>query len=297
MQLENEEWNKRLIEYIEKIERKEYEKIDFNQFFRDVFEFRDYKSHFSKNSNKEKIIEYIKTNIQLQEVIAKHFNCKVDEICFEKLNSLNYDGKIKIVLSKANFNDSIKYDLSSLQSIGGDADFSQSQVTDLSSLESIGGNANFIKSKVTDLSSLQSIGGGAYFRNTKEIDLSSLQSIGGRAYFYNSQVTDLSSLQSIDGDADFRQSQVTNLRSLQSIGGDANFINSKVTDLSNLQSIGGRADFRGSKVNNLSSLKEVKGNVYLDDWQAELFGDMFIKEGNHYRFVPESERGSFAEMH
>ena len=217
MQLENEEWNKRLIEYIEKIERKEYEKIDFNQFFRDVFEFRDYKSHFSKNSNKEKIIEYIKTNIQLQEVIAKHFNCKVDEICFEKLNSLNYDGKIKIVLSKANFNDSIKYDLSSLQSIGGDADFSQSQVTDLSSLESIGGDADFRYSKVKDLGSLQSIGGDADFR-------------------YYSKIKDLGSLQSIGGDADFYHSQVTNLSSLQSIGGNAYFINSKVTDLSSLQS-------------------------------------------------------------
>ena len=82
---------------------------------------------------------------------------------------------------------------------------------------------------------------------------------------------------------------------MQSIGGRADFINSKVTDLSNLQSIGGRADFRGSKVNNLSSLKEVKGNVYLDDWQAELFGDMFIKKGNHYKFVPESERATLSE--
>lgn len=28
----------------------------------------------------------------------------------------------------------------------------------------------------------------------------------------------------------------------------------------------------------------------MDDWQAKLFGDMFVKEGDHYRFVPENER-------
>ena len=91
------------------------------------------------------------------------------------------------------------------------------------------------------------------------------------------------------------QFQVTNLSKLQSIGGNAYFKNSEVTDLSALQTINGWADFRGSKVNNLSSLKEVKGKVFLDDWQAELFGDMFVKEGDHYRFVPESERASLKE--
>ncbi len=313
--LEKEEWNKRLIEYIEKIERKEYEKIDFNQFFRDVFEFRDYKSHFSKNSNKEKIIEYIKTNIQLQEVIAKHFNCKVDEICVEEYEPLNSDKKIKICLSDVYFGNSRGYNLSSLQSIGGDAYFKNSQITNLNSLQSIGGNADFRYSQVTDLSSLQSIGGYAYFGDSKVTDLSSLQSIGGEAYFDSSQVTDLSSLQSIGGDACFINSEVTDLNSLESIGGNAYFKYSKVTDLNSLESISGNAyfyysqvtnlsslksvggflDLRDSKVNNLSSLKEVKGNVYLDDWQAELFGDMFVKEGDHYKFVPESERATLSE--
>ena len=295
--LEKEEWNKRLIEYIEKIEKKEYEKIDFDQFCNDVFMFKDYKSHFSKNSNKEKIIEYIKTDVYFQGEITKKFNCKDDEICFEKYEPLNSDKKIKICLSDVYFGNSRGYNLSSLQSIGGDAYFKNSQITNLNSLQSIGGNADFRYSQVTDLSSLQSIGGYACFDSSQVTDLSSLQSIGGDAYFINSKVTDLSSLQSIGGNAYFRYSQVTDLSKLQSIGGGANFKNSQVTNLSKLQSIGGGADFRGSKVNNLSSLKEVKGNVYLDDWQAELFGDMFIKEGNHYKFVPESERGSFAEMH
>lgn len=313
--LEKEEWNKRLIEYIEKIERKEYEKIDFNQFFSDVFKFKDYKSHFSENSNKEKIIEYIKIDKQLQEMVTKSFNCKDDEIYFEEYGSWNYDKKIKVCLSNVNFNNSKKHDLSCLQSIGGDAYFKNSQitnlnslqsigrdawfsnskVTDLSSLQSIGGGAYFSNSKVTNLSSLQSIGGGADFRNSKITNLSSLQSIGGYAAFAYSQITDLSSLQSIGGYAYFRYSKVTNLSSVQSIGGNADFNNSEVTNLSSLESVGGSLDLRDSKVNNLSSLKNVKGNVYLDDWQVMLFGDMFVKEGDHYRFVPESERASLKE--
>ena len=393
--LEKEEWNKRLVEYIEKIERKEYGKIDFDQFCNDVFIFKDYKAHFEENSNKEKIIGYINTNTHLQGKIAKNFNCKVDEIYFEEYDATNYSQKIKVCLKDVDFTYSEEYDLSSLQSICGDAGFKYSQVTDLSSLQSIGGDADFEDSQVTDLSSLQSIGGDVYFGDSQVTDLSSLQSIGGKAYFNDSKikklnilqriggdavfsyskVTDLSRLQSIGGNADFSYSKVTKLNVLQRIGGSADFSDSKVTDLSSLQNIGGNADFNNSivtdlsslqrisgtaffedsqvtdlsslqsigeyvyfrnskisdlsrlqsigggasfcnsqvtdlsalqsvggnlnlinsKINNLFSLKEVKGKVFLDDWQAELFGDMFVREGDHYRFVPESERASLKE--
>ena len=264
-----EEWNKRLVKYIDQIENSKFEEKNFDQFFYDIVEFIDFKLYKGYiNRKKEKILSLIEDNDMLKNLFAKKFKCNLNEISFGRDLYL-HNNKIQFCLGCADFQNSRYYDLSNLQSIGGYADFEDSQVTDLKKLKVIGGYADFKNSKVTDLSSLESIGGNAHFRYTN-INLSNLKSIGG--------------------DAEFRYSQITNLSSLQSIAGYADFSYSKVTDLSNLQSVGGSLNLIGSEVNKLHSLKEVKGNIYLNNWQAKLFGDMFVEEGDHYRFVPERER-------
>ena len=135
--------------------------------------FKDYKSYVGENSNKEKIIEYINTNMQLQEAIAKNFNCNVDEICFEKFR--NYNNKIKVSLDETEFSYGESYDFSNLQCICGDACFYRSQEMVLSRLISIGGEADFVGSQISDLSSLVRIGGNVFFSFSAVINLSGLK--------------------------------------------------------------------------------------------------------------------------
>ena len=284
-----EEWNKRLVKYIDQIENSKFEEKNFDQFFYDIVEFIDFKLYKGYiNRKKKKILSLIEDNDMLKNLFAKKFKCNLNEISFGRDLYL-HNNKIQFCLGCADFQNSRYYDLSNLESIGEYADFYNSQVTDLSNLQSIGGYADFEDSQVTDLKKLKVIGGYADFTNSKVTDLSSLESIGGNAHFRYTNIN-LSSLKSIGGDAEFRYSQITNLSSLQSIAGYADFSYSKVIDLSNLQSVGGSLNLVGSEVNNLHSLKEVKGNIYLNNWQAKLFGDMFVEEGDHYRFVPEDER-------
>lgn len=289
-----EAWSKSLVEYTDQIKNGKFNEKEFYDFYKGFYAFGGPLPSNGLLLRAEDELVYSEIDEKLKKLISEHFDYPTDEICFEEYDAelYKFDNKIKIYLLDVNFYNSPERDLSNLENILGSADFRNSQITSLRNLINIGRNAYFVDSKVSDLSNLRSIGGHANFLGSKVTNLTNLKSIGGSVVFANSNVTDLRSLVSIGQTACFAGSKEINLSNLQTIGDKGDFYASEVSNLGSLQNVGGDLDLRESKVNNLSSLKEVKGKVFMDDWQAELFGDMFVKEGDHYKFVPENERAS-----
>ena len=160
--LEKEEWNKRLIAYGEAIENGDIDVIDMEQFFTDITR-SDYKAHFGKNSNLDKLKDYLNNNTVLQDGIVGYYSKKnnknytIENFCFGNMTPVNANSNIKFVLGNVMLSNSGDFDLSGLEVVIGKALFNCSQVTDLSGLTSIGGDADFTGSQVTDLSSLESV--------------------------------------------------------------------------------------------------------------------------------------------
>ena len=300
--LEQEERNKRLIQYNKDIENGIFKVEHVGQMLEDLFEI-DYKNHgHGENTNKTKLKNNL---VKIKDKLVKYYNCSEEELyvdgidfsctdytkCPYKIiignayfsNSQLTDlGSLQIIGGNTYFRNSQVTDLGNLQTIGGDAYFGGSQVTNLGNLQTIGGNANFEGSQVTDLGNLRTIGGNANFRNSQIIDLGNLQTIGGDAYARNSKITDLGNLQTIGGYAYFGGTQVTNLGNLQTIGGDADFRNSQIIDLGNLQIIGGDALVRNSKITDLGNLQTIGGDAYFGGSQVTNLGNLQTIGGDTY---------------
>ena len=292
--LEQEERNKRLIQYNKDIENGIFKVDHVGQMLEDLFEI-DYKNHgHGENTNKTKLKNNL---VKIKDKLVKYYDCSEEELYVDDIDFSCTDYTkcpYKIIIGDANFEGSQITDLGNLQTIGGNADFVDSEVknlgnlqtiggyasfrmskiTDLGNLQTIGGKANFYGSQITDLGNLQTIGGDANFEGSQITDLGNLQTIGGKANFEGSQVTDLGNLQTIGGNADFRNSQMIDLGNLQTIGGYAYVTNSQITDLGNLQTIGGYAYFEGSQVTNLGNLQTIGGDAYVRNSKITDLGNL-----------------------
>lgn len=175
--LEKEEWNKRLIEYNEKIENGEFRIEDAPGLIEDFLK-KDYRNHGLENSNKTILKNNLKKIIS---ILAQYYECSEEEICVDDIKFKNTDLTVnpyKVIFGNADFTSSKITDLGQLQNIGGTASFGSSKITNLGQLQNIGENAFFSGSKITDLGQLQRIGGFAIFGNSKITDLGQLQNIG-----------------------------------------------------------------------------------------------------------------------
>lgn len=281
--LEKEEWNKRIIEYNEKIDNGEFTIEDVPGLIEDYFK-KDYRSHGYENPNKTNLKNKLK---KVKSILAQYYECSEEEICVDDIIFRNTDltmNPYKIIFGNADFRSSQITDLGQLQIIGGNVDFSYSQITDLDQLESIGGNADFSHSKITDLGQLQSIGGNVRFNRSKIKNLGQIQRIEGNVDFLGSQIADLGQLQKIGGDARFGASQITDLGQLQKIGGDAKFGNSHITDLGQLQIIGGRAYFSDSQITDLGRLQRIGASVDFSNTKITNLGQL-QKIGRNAYFI------------
>ncbi|MBQ6285409.1 MAG: hypothetical protein IJK67_03760, partial [Bacilli bacterium] len=261
--LRKEEWNKRLIKYIHDIENGIFKQENIEQLIEDFFGKYEYKSHGSKNTNKEKLKRLLP---KIKKNIAEYYNCNEEEIAVEDINFSDKKHKnLKTCPYKVIF---------------GNADFSDSRVQDLGNLTIIGGNPYFYHSKVQSLNNLTTIGGNVLFSNSRVQTLGNLTTIGGYADFSNSQIYDLGNLTTIGGNAWFYNSKVQNLGNLTTIGRNADFRNSQIKDLGNLTAIGGLADFKNSKITDFDNIEYIGGNVNADPELMELYYQEFDETGH-----------------
>ena len=285
--LEKEQWNKRLIVWAEKIETETLKEEDVDQLLFDAFEFVDYKSHSSSNSNKDRVIEaiknsYVESNKRARAVIAKKFDCRPEEIGFEAEFADQYgQSKYRVILGDADFIDKTIFGKPfNLTKIFGDAYFTRCRLPGLGSIEYISGDVSFNDSNIWSLDNLEIIGGNVDFSYALVQDLGNLKHIRGKADFFKSQITSLNELESIGGYANFNGSDITTLGKLRSIGGDAVFNDSIVSDLSDLERIGGNAIFKDSNVNNLGKLKSIGGSANFSRSLVTSLGQLETIEGN-----------------
>ena len=172
--LEKEEWNYRLNKYNKEIVNGCFNLDNLKQFYKDLakMEFRAGDS----NSNVLKLEENLHL---LKPVLAKHYDCKEDEIYFGY-----YDGQeicpYKIIIGDAYFKN--VENASKLVKIYGNASFYESKISNLENLEEISGMAIFRKSKIESLEKLKYVGGDVHFGD--KIKVNNLE-VGGKVFYDN----------------------------------------------------------------------------------------------------------------
>ena len=239
--LEKEEWNKRLIRWINKIDNNNLldDEIEFLE--TDLFAKADYKRHANENSNLVELKKRIKGSQQIRNFIAKKYGCLSSEVYigdisrkdvkkiffpyvvvvgnvnfFNAKNVVNMS-KLRIVYGKASFFNSSIRSLSNLEIIG-EGDFGHFRGRTLKKLRMIEKNVNFSCSNDIDLSSLEYIGNDAIFIRSGIKSLCSLIYIGGGAVFFESSISDISKLKCINGTVNFNDCNILTAPSLESLG-------------------------------------------------------------------------------
>lgn len=168
--LEKEEWNTRLIRYTNEIENGKLTQDEIPQLVYDLTKFKDYKSHFIENLNKTRVFRALQTNDYAQDIIAKYFACKKEEISFKEVTYFRYmsNCEYKVILGDANFENSEITQLENLEYIGGYADFSISKVSNIGNLQYIGDYADFSHSKISNLNNIHYIGRTVFLTSEQE---------------------------------------------------------------------------------------------------------------------------------
>lgn len=263
--LEKEEWNKRLVEWVVKIKEDTLKEDEVPSLLYDLYEFDDYKAHFSENSNRDDLRKIIRGNKTIISYLVKTYDCKEEEILFgtkcymdDKTLVFPYSiivGGIKFIYGNENL------DMSKLKAIYGNANFSQVKGVSLPGLTKVFGNVNFINSGDVDLNSLEEIHGIAEFRKSGVRRLPRLKCITLDALFDSSDIEDLSSLEYIGRDARFTTSSVKNIDALRRVDGDLIVGASNVISFNNLECVGGSLEASCSSIKNLPSLKMIRNRA------------------------------------
>ena len=235
-----EEWNERLVGYINDIDSGNFITEKVGQLIDDCF--GNNKLNDARNTNLAKIKHLLP---KIKKNCAEYYNCNEDEIAIGDVWFSDEEYKNMTVCP--------------YKIILGDAWFDNSQIQSLGDLSIIAGNANFNKSLVKSLDNLTTIGGSAYFGN--------------------SQVESLANLKSIGRGVSFESSKIKSLDNLIVIGDWASFVNSEVESLGNLKSIGGFVDFGNSKISSFGNVEYIGGEVMGNDMLKEMYYRDFDSNG------------------
>ena len=275
--LEKEEWNKRLLTYIHNIENDTFEQDDTEKLIEDFFGNYEYKAHFSKNTNLQKLESLLP---KIKKNIAEYYNCEEKEIAIgdikfaDKEYSVLKECPYIVIFGNAVFKNSQIESLGKLTTIGGTAIFSHSKVQSLGNLTTIRGDVDFTNSQIESLGKLTTIGGTAFFDYSKVQSFGNLETIGGDADFTNSQIESLGNLTTIGGSADFTNIRIESLGNLETIGGLANFEDARIKSLGNLKTIGDDANFKNSQIKSLGNLTTIGEDADFTNSQIESLGNL-----------------------
>lgn len=271
--LEKEEWNKRLVDYANKLKQGLLEEINIEKLIYDITQVNDYKIHFSQNSNKKVLIDLIKDNKEISEAIARKYNCDVKDIHFGDISNISRYKEFfpyVIVIGSVNFYEAgNNMDFSKLKYIFGDTILEDSIVSDLPNLEEISGDLRLMNSKIKELPRLKRIGGRTSTFSSKMEKMNELEYIGGDAFFYSSNILELNSLSFIGGNANFAMTGLTGVNNLKIVRGNIIIKQSFIENLESLEYVGGNADFGYSKLAILNPNCCIKGKVNLNNCPLE----------------------------
>lgn len=272
--LEKEEWNKRLVGYINRIDTNCLSDEDIEHLIYDISEVNDYKIHLARNTNKKILIQKIKDLPRVKQKLAEKYSCKVEEIHFGPIGLADDCGDVfpyKVVLGPLAFPSDKKIDFSKLKVVLGNAHFSGSIIEEFPSLEIIGGDAYLAGSALKRLPKLRKINGKVMLTGKTKIEnLNSLTYIGGDACFHNSNIKELNNLEVIEGNASFRDSYLSSLPKLKYVKGSLVTSGSEIRELPSLEKVGGNADFGYSKLEVLNPNCEIVGKMNFANCPLEI---------------------------
>ena len=275
--LRKEEWNERLINYINSIKNGTLKQEDIPKLLDDYLGCFEYKPHFEENSNLLRLINLLP---KIKKNLAEYFNCTEDQIAIGEVDFSKREYNdvtvcpFTVIFGRAYFGNSFIKDLGNLTFIGGDADFYDSIVNDFGNLTTIGGSVFFPHSEIRNLGKLERIGGDAIFSHSDIVNLGNLTFIGGDADFSDSIIKNLGNLTYIGGDAYFNNSNIQTLANLKTIEGTALFCDSQVKDLGSLTYIGGTAYFGNSPIHDLANLTTIAGDAMFRDSEVLTLGNL-----------------------
>ncbi len=253
--LEKEEWNKRLVTYKAQIENNTFEEKNLENLLKDLCH-HDFQRHNPTNSNVEALKEQMP---KLKTMLAKHFNCKEDEICCGNFQ-FKGDKCPVVVLGNLNFlgNES-NQNTQKLKFVLGDL-FNTNNLKSLDNLEFVGGDANFGRSKIESLPKLEFAGILNLFKTKIKI-LPKLKTVSHNLSCGECEIEEIPNLEYVGDSASFDGSNIKNLKKLKLVDYSLNLVNCKDVDLSSMEFVGHNAYFDGLKTNEIPNLRIVEGTL------------------------------------
>lgn len=269
--LKKEEWNKRLLTYINKIKKGSFNEEYYDSLVYDLTEVSDYKIHFAKNKNKEILLKLVKDIPEICDRLASKYGCKVSDICFGDclhIDKCTEEFPFSVVMGDLILKENIN--CSKLKCVIGDASFVDGEIKELSSLEYIGGDLILNNSKIESIPNLRLVRGKLSAPNTKNLkDLSSLAEIQSDVIFNGSNIENLENLARIGGNANFSRSKIRRLKNLKYVKNTLNINDSYIENLSSLEYVGGNADFSCSKLKLLNPDCKIIGKINMANTPLE----------------------------
>lgn len=291
--LEKEEWNKRLVKWIKKVDNGSLTENECEYLLEDLFSQYDYKSHGKENSNKEKLLFKVSENEVFLNYLMKSYNCSREDIYIGDLNARRLLGtKIPsyvVVLGDIYVDSCSNLDTSKLRFIGGDAIFNACKIENISKLEKVGGNLEFYRCSVNNMDNLKEVYGNlviAHYHEPNPLQnhlqsLNNLEKVHGSLKLEWSNVTSIPKLKYIKGNLEIKNNRLKTFEALEEVGNDITLIVSDLEEIPLLKSIGGNLECgRQSKLKKLQSLGIIGGSAICEASTVEEMPNLRIIYGD-----------------
>jgi len=291
--LEKEEWNKRLVKWIAKVDNSSITENDCKYLLEDLFSHYDFKKYGEKNSNQEALLLKLSENEIFLNYLMKSYGCSKEDIYIGDLNARRLLGKeipsYVVVLGDIYVDSCSNLDTSKLRFIGGDAIFNACKIEDISKLEKVGGNLEFYRCSVNNLDNLKEVYGNLVIVHYCEPNpiqnhlksLNNLEKVHGSLKLEWSNIVAIPKLKYIKGNLELKNNGLKTLESLEEVGNDISLIVSTLEELPVLKSIGGNLGCGSkSKLKKLQSLEFIGGDAICEASTVEELPNLRVIQGN-----------------
>ena len=223
----------RMSNFYKAIKSGNFDEKDFDALVKDLADNHDVVKDGYCDILKRNVFTAIRFSDYLQDIFAKKFDCKKEEIDFYKVTFLKKqeNNKYKIALGSLDATLSTADNIGNLEVVLGNAHFKASSIKSIKGLKKIGGFANFGGSKIRSLDTLEEIGGGANFWLSETEDFGALKKIGGNVYLPGKQLKSLGALEYVGGNMYFERETLVEAKNLKYVGGELSNISKEQAEL------------------------------------------------------------------
>lgn len=266
-----EEWNIRMKEYIEKIDKNTFTSDDVLHLIHDLNHAIIYKYDNYNYIENDKLINSLNSKLPtVKKTIAEFFCIPEEKILFGDYEPQSEeDCPYTVIFGNANLKNAKS--ANDLKCVFGKLICFESNVTDLSNLWSVSDDAIFYKSKNIKLDNLYYIGRNGDFQFSQVTSIPNLEEVGNNLILCNSKIVSASSLRIVNGLLNGSYSPINDLTNLKEANGGARFIDTNDLYIPKLNNIKWEADFRNCKIKGDLNLKVVEGNLIINKNQINLF--------------------------